>query len=874
MCCERGVNPLTSQPSATRWMHVQTLAKPLSNAQQGAGSSAGSILASPPAASDDPMQFFRRLLRIALWLSFLGLVAGGSAVAVLYWLVAPTLPDVQSLRDVRLQVPMSVLSADGKLIATFGETRRKPVAVADIPDQVKQAVIAIEDARFYDHPGVDWRGVLRAVWLLAVTDRERVPGGSTITQQVAKMFFLSSEYSYVRKFTEMLLALKMERELSKDEILELYLNKSFFGNRAYGIAAAADFYYGKSLHELELHQAAMLAGIPKFPSSGNPLTNPERARVRRDYILLRMFEVGFIDASSYRNAVATPDDSSPHDPAIELEAPYVAEMVRQYAVERYGADATTEGLQVIATVHADGQAAANESLRMSLLDYDRRHGWRGPERRIEVPSGGVADASSGLLAQLRETAAIGGLIPALVVSVEAQEASLLIGDGSTVKLDLEAAEWARRYINENSRGPAIKSLESVLAEGDVVRVHQGLDGSWQLSQIPKAQAALVALDIETGAIRALTGGFSFALNKFNRAIQSQRQPGSSFKPFVYAAAFERGFTPASVVLDAPVIFQQANGETWRPQNENRAFAGPMRLREAMVTSRNLVSVRVLDAIGVGYARRYIQGFGFQPESLPENLSLALGTSSAPPLAMARGYAAFVNGGFLIEPYVVERVIDRRGVVIAHAHPLLACRSCPERLSSITTYAQDGFDLGADQSKDLVSSGMGPPLLGLAPRVVDERTTFLITSVLKDVVKRGTGRRALELAREDVGGKTGSTNDFRDAWFSGFGGNLAVTAWVGMDDFASLGTGELGGKAALPLWIGYMHEALRDIPIDTAPMPNGITTALIDPATGLPLRGASQSGVPEYFRSEDLSRIEKLEGEVPNDGSLRETFDIF
>jgi len=819
------------------------------------------------------MRVFRRLLRTFFWLSLLGGVTAGAAVAVMYWLISPTLPDVQSLRDVRLQVPMSVFSADGKLVATFGETRRKPVAVEDIPDQVKQAVIAIEDARFYEHPGVDWRGVLRAVWLLAVTDRERVPGGSTITQQVAKMFFLSSEYSYVRKFTEMLLALKMERELGKDEILELYLNKSFFGNRAYGIAAAADFYYGKSLQDLELHQAAMLAGIPKFPSSGNPLTNPERARVRRDYILLRMLEVGFIDRNAYQKAIATPDDASAHDPAIEVEAPYVAEMIRQFATERYGADATTEGLQVISTIDSVGQTAANLAVRSSLLDYDHRHGWRGPERRIELPDGDYDVARTELMAQLRESTAIAGLMPALVITVEPEKAALLLEDGSEVEIDLDSSRWARPHVNENSLGPAVRSMASIVSRGDVVRVLRQADGSWQLNQLPKAQAALVALDAESGAVRALTGGFSFALNKFNRATQSQRQPGSSFKPFVYAAAFERGFTPASVVLDAPVIFQQANGETWRPQNENRAFAGPMRLREAMVTSRNLVSVRILDAIGVEYARRYIQGFGFQPESLPENLSLALGTSSAAPIAMARGYATFVNGGFLVDPYVVERVIDRNGQIIAQAHPVSACRSCPERLASQGVNL-DGFDLGEAPSATSNASSDGPPLLGLAPRAVDERTAFLVSSLLRDVVKRGTGRRALELGREDIGGKTGTTNDFRDAWFSGFGGGLAVTAWVGMDDFASLGSGELGGKAALPIWIGYMREALRDEPDTATPIPNGIVTAVIDRSTGLPISTPSSNGATEFFRAEDLIRIERQERAVSDSPIERETFDIF
>lgn len=821
------------------------------------------------------MRLLKRLLRITLWLILLGFVTGVSALAVMYWLVSPTLPNVQSLRDIRLQVPMSVYSGDGKLIATFGETRRKPVAVNDIPDRVKQAVIAIEDARFYEHPGVDWRGVLRAVWLLTVTDRERVPGGSTITQQVAKMFFLSSEYSYIRKFTEMLLALKMERELSKDEILELYLNKSFFGNRAYGIAAAADFYYGKTLQELELHEAAMLAGIPKFPSSGNPITNPERARIRRDYILLRMWEVGFITEADYSLAIATPDNSTPHDPAIEVDAPYVAEIVRQHAVERFGSDAMSEGLQVTTTIDSLGQIAANRAVRASLLEYDQRHGWRGPERKIDLPASGLDDTTvPAILAQLRETVTIAELHPALVIQADSQTSSLLLGDGSVIDMNLAGVQWARSYIDENRRGPGVTAVDALLAPGDVVRVVRLADDTWQLAQIPKAQAALVALDAENGAVRAMVGGFSFALNKFNRATQSQRQPGSSFKPFVYAAAFERGFTPASIVLDAPVVFQQANGETWRPQNDNQSFVGPMRLREAMVTSRNLVSVRVLDAIGASYARRFIQGFGFLPESLPENLSLALGTSSAPPVAMARGYATFVNGGFLIEPYVIDRISDRNGIVIFQAGPVRACRVCPERVAQDAESVTEGFNLGGAVPEAAPGVIFGPPEYALAPRTVSEQTTFLVASLLRDVVKRGTGRGALVLQRSDIGGKTGTTNDHRDAWFSGFGGGLAVTAWVGMDDFASLGNGEFGGKAALPIWIGYMKEALLGQPELVESIPNGIVSALIDPTTGLPSKDSTSQRISEYFRTEDLSRIEQLRSSASEKSTNRETFDIF
>jgi penicillin-binding protein 1A len=826
------------------------------------------------------MRLFRRLLRWSLLLGVLFGAVGLGALGVAWWVIAPTLPDVQVLRDVRLQMPLSVYSSDGKLIAVFGEARRKPASIAAIPEQVKQAVIAIEDARFYEHPGIDWRGITRAVWLLATSDRERVPGGSTITQQVAKMFFLSPEYSYTRKLTEIFLALKMERELSKDEILELYLNKSFFGNRAYGIAAAADFYYGKELDQLELHEAAMLAGIPKFPSSGNPLTNPERARIRRDYILQRMFEVGFIDEARMRAAQATPDGAHPNEPAVELEAPYVAEIARADAVERFGAEAMTDGHRVFTTLHSAGQAAANRGLRQALLDYDRRHGWRGAESRVEVPADATPDQLQRLL---RDFPTVAGLPAGLVLESSAERAQLILRDGQLIELTLEQVAWARPFIDEDRRGPAPRGVTEVLAAGDVVRVELDGEGAYQLSQVPKAQGALAAIDAETGAVRALSGGFSFALNKFNRATQAQRQPGSSFKPFVYAAAFERGYGPGSIVLDAPVVFRQPDGTTWRPQNDNATFAGPMRLREAMVTSRNLVSVRLLDAIGASFARRYIQGFGFSAESLPENLSLALGTSSVPPLAMARGYTLFENGGYLVDPYFVERIEDRNAEVVYQANPARACRDCPERLSEALASGTDtGFDLGPSQAaQDAVPAVEGSGAdestaegLPLAPRRIDARTAYLTNSLLRDVVRRGTGRNALVLNRPDIGGKTGSTNDHRDAWFVGIGGGQAVAAWVGMDDFASLGGGEFGARAALPIWIEYMRGALEGVAETRLQQPPGIATVTIDPTTGVLLPPGTPGALAELIRVEDIARLQRTAPTDERALNAQESFDIF
>jgi penicillin-binding protein 1A len=817
---------------------------------------------------------FRRLLRLGLALLLVGLVLGLGAFGVLYWTIVPTLPSVETLRDVRLQMPLSVYSSDGRLIAQYGEMRRYPVLIEDVPLRVRQAVIATEDARFYEHPGIDWRGITRAVWLLSTTSDRRVPGGSTITQQVARQFFLSAEYSYSRKITEIFLALKMERELSKDEILALYLNKSFFGNRAYGIAAAAEFYYGKRLDELDLEEAAMLATIPKHPSTGNPIVNPRRARVRRDYVLDRMLEEGFISAAEHASARSEPDRASPHEPPVELEAPWLAEMVRQDAVALYGDQAMTDGYQVYTTLDARAQEAANQATRGGLIEYDRRHGWRGVEGHADISD---PDDPAAVVAALRPYRPLAGLIPALVVNVADAQATLALADGQIVELPFERMRWARPYLSESRRGPAPAKPADVLGRGDIVRLMRDAEGEWDLAQIPKAQGTVVALDTETGAVRALTGGFSFALNKFNRATQAQRQPGSSFKPFVYAAAFERGFTPASIVLDAPVVLEDlGSGQRWQPQNDNQTFSGPMRLREAMEKSRNLVSIRILDAIGVPYARRYIQNFGFPAESLPDGQSLALGTSNAPPLAMARGFAVFANGGFLIDPYYVERIEDRDGTLLFVAEPARACARCPQRMAaeSQTYRSDDGFDLGSTATArpaQPAEQEIADPTL--APRAIDERTAYLIHSLLRGVVRSGTGGRARELGRADVGGKTGTTNDYRDAWFSGFGGGLAVTTWVGMDDFSSLGNREFASQTALPMWVAFMRGALDGVKEHNLEMPDGIATASIDRETGQ-LSSTGGSGVmSELFKVEDLRRLEQRNTETVLE-SDKEAFDIF
>ena len=821
-----------------------------------------------------------RLRRWLRWLlvAFLVLALIGAAVAGgLYYAISSRLPDVQTLRDIEMQEPMYVYAADGKLMAVFGESRRTPITMKEVPERLKQAFLATEDARFYEHGGVDYKGIGRAVWLLATTNDKRVPGGSTITQQVARQFFLSSEYSYTRKLAEILLARKIEQELSKDEIFELYLNKSFFGNRAYGVAAAAEFYYGKKLGELSLDEMASLAGIPKFPSSGNPISNPERARERRDYyVLQRMANLGFISQAEADAAKAVPMHASAHEPPLQVEAPYVAELVRQEMIARFGGDVLNKGYHVTTTINAEMQTAANLAVRDGLLAYDHRHGWHGVEQQVAL---GAGDDAAALAAHLRGISGQSGLLPAIVAGTGADgSATVVLANRTELVLPASAAKWTG------------KSPAKLVQRGDIVRVRAGeKEGEWLLDQIPRGQSALVSLDAETGALKALVGGFSFSGNKFNRATQARRQPGSSFKPFIYAAAFDKGFNPASIVLAAPVVFRDRRGKTWQPQNDGGGFRGPMRLREALVRSKNLVSVRLLDAIGVDYARKYISHFGFEESSLPPNLSMSLGTASLTPISIARGYAVFANGGFRVEPWFIKQVKDRDGAVIFEENPLTACPYCGGGRRSVATAAPstvvEGFNLGpvdsAPAPKAPEASKPAEPVeppadMRVAPRAIDARNAYQIVSMVRDVVQRGTGVKAKVLGREDVAGKTGSTNDYRDARFSGFGGELVTTVWVGRDNFKSLGRGEYGGKAALPIWINYMREALDGRPIAANEPPEGMVEVSV--AANGSLLPAGSGGITEWIKTEDLERMQSYaafdEAGSADAAQAEETFDIF
>jgi penicillin-binding protein 1A len=779
--------------------------------------------------------------------------AGVVVLAAAYFFIAPDLPPIDRLKDVQLQVPLRIYSDDGQLVAEFGEQRRKPIRYADLPQMVIDAILATEDDRFFEHPGVDYQGLVRAAIELIKTGHKR-QGGSTITMQVARNFFLSSEKTYLRKLTEIFLALKIERYLTKEEILELYLNKIYFGQRAYGVGAAAEVYYGLPIDQLSLAQIAMIAGLPKAPSANNPVSNPERAMQRRNYILGRMYVLGFIDSNQYQKSINEPDNARLHTPTIGVAAPYVAEMVRAHMVETYGNAAYHAGYSVTTTLNSDRQRAATAALRSDLLAYDRRHGYRGPEGRVDIKT---AQGDSDYQRLLENYQVIGGLKAAVVLEVAEKSARVFIDGSGPAELSWEAISWARRFASVNHRGPELKGAADVLAPGDVIRVEAGTDGAWSMSQVPQVAGALVSLRPQDGALQALVGGFDFFTSKFNRAIQAERQPGSSFKPFIYSAALAKGYTLASVFNDAPVVFDDPSLETtWRPENYSGKFFGPTRVREALTHSRNLVSIRLLQAIGPGYAANYVQRFGFREDQIPRDLSLALGSGSATPLEMARAYSVWANGGFYVTPYYIKEIRDSEGEVVFSANPAVACLDCDEATSEQDPVAAEaaGNDTaaatvaGADAT---VPSGEAAPAdavkVSYAKRVVDYDNVYLMTSLMQDVIKRGTGRRALALGRSDLAGKTGTTNDQRDAWFCGFDTQLVTTVWVGFDQVQPLGNGETGSRAALPMWIDYMRAALKDVPPSTLAQPPDLVTVRIDAKTGLRLPPGEAGGLFELFR---------------------------
>jgi penicillin-binding protein 1A len=783
-------------------------------------------------------------LRLILRLFLLGFLGATWLLAGVFLYLSPDLPDVETLRDVKLQTPMRVYTLDGELIGQFGEQKRSPLPFDEIPEQFILSLLAAEDDNFFNHRGIDLMGLMRAVSELVLTG-EKGSGGSTLTMQVARNYFLSLERTFVRKFKEILLAIEIERNLDKREIFELYFNRVFLGHRAYGFQAASLVYYGKGIDQLNLAQHAMLAGIPKAPSRNNPLSGPEAGKTRRDWILGRMLALGYIDSTSYDSARGEGISARHHGAQLSFSAHYAAEMARQEMLDRYGMEAYTNGYHVYTTIDSGLQRTARRALIDGLLTYDKRHGYRGPERRLPVGEG----TEAGWLETLRDTAVIAGLRPAAVTAVQEEAVALLFADGSRGELAWEnGIRQARPYRTENYMGAAPKTVDEVLAVGDMIRVTQAEEQAWQLAQVPAAQAALVSLNPDNGAIVSIVGGMGFELSKFNRATQAQRQPGSSFKPFVYSAALDAGFTAASIINDAPVVLEDASLEDiWRPENDGGKFHGPTRLRWALTKSRNLVSIRLLQQMGVPRLIDYIGGLGFDTSDFTPDLSLALGTQAMSPLELATGYTVLANGGYRVQPYLIQRIDDLAGKTLYQANPPSVCRDCETAESAEMV---DSADTELTMEEILAGGAGGEPdRPPAAPRVMDEGVNFIINSMLQDVIRRGTGRKALALERGDIAGKTGTTNGPMDAWFSGYNRDVVTTAWVGFDNYTPLGRREFGGTAALPIWIAFMAEALRDMPETERPLPAGIVNVRIDPDTGQLAPASQRNAIFEYFREE-------------------------
>ena len=739
---------------------------------------------SPPSSPSTAPKKRKHPLWLKLLLGFAGLVAAfvvcvglvlGYALAV----ARPNLPSLDALTDYRPKVPLRIYTADHVLIGEFGEERRDVVHIQDVPDYLKKAVLAIEDARFYDHGGVDLTGIARA-GIVALTNGHATQGASTITMQVARNFFLSSEKTYTRKIYEMLLAYKIESKLTKDQILEVYMNQIYLGQRAYGFASAARVYFGKDLKDITLAEAAMLAGLPKAPSAYNPVVNPNRAKVRQEYILQRMLELHYITEAQYDEAVKQPLVVKGLGREFSVHAEYVAEMVRQMMYAQYREEAYSRGLNVVTTIDSADQDVAYRALRRGLMDYERRHGYRGPEAFIELP----ADASEREQAiddALAEHPDNGEIIAAVVTSANPKEVQAAFIDGNVATITGDGLRFVAFAL-----GPRAQPNQRIRA-GAIVRLIKNSDGSWAITQLPQIEGAFVSVVPQDGAIRALVGGFDFNKNKFNHVTQAWRQPGSSFKPFIYSASLDKGLGPATIINDAPLFFSAAEtgGQPWEPKNYGGGFEGPMTMRTALQKSRNLVSIRILSQIGTKYAQQYITRFGFDADRHPAYLPMALGAGLVTPLQMAGAYSVFANGGYRINPYLIAEVTDQSGNVLARSQPIIAEQN--------------------------------------APRAIDGRNAYVMNSLLQSVAQRGTGAKTNVLKRTDLAGKTGTTNDSRDAWFAGYQHTLAAIAWIGYDNPRSLGDRETGGGLALPVWIDYMGQTLKRVPEYKMPMPDDVVS---------------------------------------------------
>ncbi|KUZ77551.1 penicillin-binding protein [Burkholderia ubonensis] len=735
---------------------------------------------SPPPAPEPKKRPWWLKILIGLVTVCVALVLCGALVLGYALVVAsPNMPSLDALTDYRPKVPLRIYTSDHVLIGEFGEERRDIVHFRDVPDSLKKAILAIEDARFYDHGGVDLTGIFRA-GIVALTNGHATQGASTITMQVARNFFLSSEKTYTRKIYEMLLAYKIERALTKDQILEVYMNQIYLGQRAYGFASAARVYFGKDLKDITLAEAAMLAGLPKAPSAYNPVVNPKRAKVRQEYILQRMLELNFITREQYGEAIAQPLVVKGAGREFSVHAEYVAEMVRQMMYAQYREETYTRGFNVITTVDSADQQVAYGALRKGIMDYERRHGYRGPEGFIELPAG-ADDREQAIDDALLEHPDNGELIAAVVTDAGPRQITVAFIDGSSATLEGDNLRFAASALSANAQP------NRRIRPGAIVRVVKNDAGAWTITQLPQIEGAFISIVPQDGAIRSLVGGFDYNKNKFNHVTQAWRQPGSSFKPFIYSASLDKGLGPATIINDGPLYFSAAEtgGQPWEPKNYGGGFDGPMSMRTALQRSRNLVSIRILNHIGTKYAQQYITRFGFDADRHPAYLPMALGAGLVTPLQMAGAYSVFANGGFRVNPYLIAEVTDPNGVVVARAQPLVA-----------------------DQN---------------APRAIDARNAYVMNSLLQSVAQRGTGAKSNVLKRTDLAGKTGTTNDSHDAWFAGYQHTLAAIAWIGYDNPRSLGDRETGGGLSLPVWIDYMGAALKGVPEFKPTMPDGVET---------------------------------------------------
>ncbi len=868
------------------------------------------------ASTDSKPSRLARTTRFAPWL----ILCGGTGLIVslmittgligAYYYVAPSLPPAETIREIPLQIPLRIFSRDGRLIEEVGERRRILVDYEDLPPFVVHAFVAAEDGRFFEHPGIDYLGVLRA-GIVMLRSGEISGGGSTITQQLARDYFLTREQLFTRKLREAFLAYKIEQEFSKEEIMALFLNKMFFGQRAYGVAAATQVYFGKILSDINIAEAATLAGVLPAPSRHNPVRSPANALMRRSYVLKRMLELDYIGESQFEAAMAYPIEAKLHGTAIELSAPYVAEMVRRDMVSRYGAMAYTAGFEVVTSLDSTLQRAANYAVRNGLLEFTRRRGYRGPiatvELAPEILDGPYADWPDEVKRALQDYGNPGGLSVALVTALnEDNSANIVFQDGTATRLQWHGMSWARPFIDRETTGAAPQTVANVMAPGHIIYLMPITIGGWALAQIPDAQSGLVSIDPLDGAITSLAGGFDFSRSKFNRVTQARRQPGSSFKPFIYSAALEAGNTLATIVLDAPVVINSATLERlWRPVNYSGRFYGEQRVREALVRSMNLASVRLLlNNTGVGNAVRHLEAFGFPGDTLIRNGSLALGGGTASPLDMAQGYATFANGGYAIEPYVIDSIIGPNEEVLYRAQPDVVCPECepeemipglvmpqPQPLYPVTPLHGGVVDaaeqalsgeesLSDDEPEQTFSleqmaemgesyrpdATLAPELfadVNTAARIISPQNAFLIQDAMRDVIRRGTGVRARVLGRRDLSGKTGTSNDRRDAWFAGFNSRIVAIVWVGYDDDLPLGPREEGSRTALPIWIEFMRIALQGVPQAQMEMPGGIVTVRISKSTGCPASASHpfEDVMFEHFREEFVPECEALDGQL-------------